>query len=197
MIRKLANQLKDWQHKISQVIVTNTKANILIFGKPTVKQMAQKSTTGTQTKTSRQKAATETLHYSLQNAGSMSRFIELVAYKAEKVGKRVILIDEAYTTQICPVCGALEPKSLSQRLIVCSNCGYRQDRDLASALNIMARFYLQKEEFETLWQEPSVNEESFFQRWKGFLRQTAQGKTKVSLSSYWTRFGGLVGSSVR
>jgi len=46
-------------------------------------------------------------------------------------------------------------------------------------------------------QEPSVNEESFFVQWKGFLRQTTKGKMKVSLSRSWMRFGGLVGSSVQ
>ena len=83
MIHKLTNQLKDWQHKISKVIVTNTKANTLIFGKPTVKKMASKKNTNTKTKTK----TTRTLHYSLQNTGSMSRFSELVAYKAKKIGK--------------------------------------------------------------------------------------------------------------
>ncbi len=195
MLRKLTNQLKDWQHKISKVVVTHTKANTLIFGKPNVKQMAQQAPLPRlNLKTSRHRKGTKTLHYALQNTGSMSRFIEFVAYKAEKVGKRVIRIDEAYTTRICPQCGHLEPKPLSQRLIVCVKCGYQQDRDLASAINILARFYLQKEPVETLWQEPSVNEESFFQQWKGFLRQTAHGKTKVALSRYWRRFGGLVGS---
>ncbi len=197
MIRKLANQLKDWQHKISKVIVTNTKANTLIFGKPAVKKMAQK-VPGARTKpSSHYQQTSPTLHYSLQNTGSMSRFIELVAYKAKKVGKRVILIDEAYTTQICPLCGQLEPKPLSQRCITCSNCGYQEDRDLASSINIMASFYLQKPCFDNLLHNPSVNEESFFCQWKGFLRQTVNGKTKVSLARFtWLEFGELVGSSV-
>ncbi len=76
-------------------------------------------------------------------------------------------------------------------------CEYTEDRDLASAINILAKFYLLKGTFSTpehvLWHEPSVNEESFFQTWKGFLRQTAKGKTKVSLTHFWSRFGGLAG----
>ena len=196
MIRKLANQLKNWQHKISKVVITNTKANTLIFGKPEVKKMAQQPTKSQKT-SSRVPKAEKTLHYSLQNTGSMSRFIELVAYKAEKVGKRVILIDEAYTTQICPCCGDIEPKSLAQREIFCRNCGYQENRDLASAINILASFYLQKEHYDNLLHEPSVNEESFFTQWKGFLRQTVNGKTKVPLATFtWLEFGELVGSPV-
>jgi putative transposase len=152
MIRKLANQLRDFQHKISKVIVINAKANTLIFGQPTTKTMAKKTAgTGTKKKTK----ARKTLNYSLQNTGTISRFIELVTYKAEQAGKRVIAIDESYTTQICPQCGKQEYKTLGQRFIVCSNCGYQQDRDLASAINILAKFYLQKTGYcDTLLQEP-------------------------------------------
>ena len=120
----------------------------------------------------------------------------MVTYKAKQLGKRVIPINEAYTTQICVRCGVIKKRALSERVIVCSNCNYRIDRDLASAINILAKFYLQKDSFDNLLHEPSVNEESFFQQWNGFLRQTAEGKTKVSLSSYWLRFGGLAGSPV-
>ena len=138
----------------------------------------------------------KTLHYALQNTGSMSCFIELVAYKAKRLGKRVIPINEAYTTQICAQCGHHRNRSLSERTMVCGNCGLQLDRDLNAAVNILAGFYLQKEQWADLLQEPSVNEESFFRQWKGFLRQTANGKTRVSLSSYWARFSGLVGSPV-
>jgi putative transposase len=193
MVRKLASQLKDFQHKISKVVVTNTKAKILIFGKPNIKKLARNTGGTGNAKTSKQK---KTLHYSLQNTGSISRFIELVTYKAKRLGKKVLPINESYTTRICPRCGFLKQRALSERLIVCSNCTYRMDRDLASAINILAKFYLEKDAFDNLLYEPSVNEESFFQQWNGFLRQTAEGKTKVSLSSYWLRFGGLAGSPV-
>jgi len=143
------------------------------------------------------KKTEKTLHYALQNTGSISRFVELVAYKAKRVGKRVIPINEAYTTQICAKCGHQQKRLLSERTIICRNCGLRLDRDLNSAVNILAKFYLQKDQWAALLQEPSVNEESFFVQWKGFLRQTAHGKTKVSLSRIWMRFGGLVGSPVR
>jgi putative transposase len=192
MIRKLANQLKDWQHKLSKIIVTNTKANTLIFGKPAVKKMVKKSS-----RNSRVPKARKTLHYPLQNTGSMSRFIKLVAYKAKKVGKRVILIDEAYTSQICPRCGILKSKPLSNRFIVCSNCGLQIDRDLAASINLLASFYLQKRTFANLLHEPSVNEESFLLKWKGFLRQTVKGKTRISLSTFTcSEFDELVGSPV-
>ncbi len=184
MQRKSSNQIKDFQHWVSNKIVKNIKANTLIFGKPEVKRMAQHQRSGGN-------KATRTLHYALQNTGSISRFIELVTYKAQRKGKKVILVDEAYSTQVCPCCGTVEPHTLDERFVECVHCGFQADRDLAASINIMARFYLEKDRYEGLCHEPSVNEELFFQQWKGLLRHTAQGKTKVSLSSYWARFGGL------
>ena len=151
-----------------------------------------------------QTKAKKTLNFSLQNTGTMARFIELVTYKAEKLGKRVIPIDEAYTTLICPRCGAMKFKQLSERTLKCNNpkipsnrnCGLEIDRDLAAAINILAKFYITKGHFENLLHEPSVNEESFFLRWKGFLRQTAEGKTKVPIVAFWQRFGGLAGKEI-
>ena len=207
MIRKLANQLLDFQHWLSKKIVTQTKANTLIFGKPSVKKMAKKKQG---TGNAQQTKANKTLNFSLQNTGTMARFIELVTYKAEKLGKRVIPIDEAYTTLICPRCGAMKFKQLSERTLKCNNrksksksksksnrnCGLEIDRDLAAAINILAKFYLTKGDFENLLHEPSVNEESFFLVWKGFLRQTAEGKTKVPIADFWQRFGGLAGKMI-
>ena len=70
------------------------------------------------------------------------------------------------------------------------------NRDLAAAIKILAKFYLTKTSFENLLHKPSVNKESFFQIWKGFLRQTAEGKTKVPIADFWQRFGGLAGKEI-
>ncbi len=170
MKRKQSNQLKDFQHKISKVVVTHTKANTLIVGDLAVKHMARKKKLKNQ----------KTLSYSLQNTGHISRFVQFLTYKAEKIGKKIIKIDEKNTTKICCVCGLKKNRKLSERYIKC-NCGIQMDRDLNSAINIMSKFLQEKDQFDFLLHEPSVNEESFFHKWKGFLRHTANGKTKVSL----------------
>lgn len=135
---------------------------------PATKKMTSKKKRKIQ-KTSPQKA-TRMLHYSLQNTGSMSRFAEFLAYKAKKVGKRVIRVTEDYTSQVCCNCGHKEASPLSDRLIACGNCGTQLDRDLNAAINIMVRFLVLKDHFGDLLPEPSVTEESFLQRRKGFLR---------------------------
>ncbi|MFX0069989.1 MAG: transposase [Candidatus Hermodarchaeota archaeon] len=42
MKRKCANQMRDYQHKISKKIISNTKANTIIIGDLNVKEMAKK-----------------------------------------------------------------------------------------------------------------------------------------------------------
>ena len=187
MKRKLRDQLKDFQHKISKVCVENTKANTLIVGKTSVKRMAKKKNNGS----SRTNKAKKTLNHSLQNTGSMSRFTEFLTYKAKKVGKRVIEISERNTTKTCSKCGKKEKRKLSDRVIQC-NCGNTMDRDLNSAVNILLKFLWYKyikghKNIDPcyLLQNPSMDEESFLKCYalgQDLLRHTANRQTKVSQS---------------
>ncbi|MCJ7649644.1 MAG: transposase [Candidatus Lokiarchaeota archaeon] len=168
MKHKCVNQLRDFQHKISHQIVMNTRANTIIIGDLNVKQMAKKRKgTGNGRKTK----ARKTLNHSMQNTGSLGRFAQFLTYKAEMVGKRIIRIDESYTSQECCICQKRVKRMLSERYIRC-DCGHRMDRDLNSAVNIMERFLMNKSQFEFLSQEPSVTEESFRKRLDS-LRHTA------------------------
>ncbi|MFX0169143.1 MAG: RNA-guided endonuclease InsQ/TnpB family protein [Candidatus Hodarchaeota archaeon] len=140
MQQKLANQLRDYQHKVSKNVVENTQANTLVLGALKVKTMARKQ----QLKGNSLRAqAARTLNYSVYNTGALGRFAEFLTYKAEKVGKRVARIDESYTTKTCCVCGQINDRLLSERVIQC-NCGTTLDRDKNAAVNIMVRFLLQQ-----------------------------------------------------
>jgi transposase len=81
----------------------------------------------------------KTLNHSLQNTGSMGRFARFLTYKAKKIGKRIIEIDESDTTKTCYNCGKKENRKLSDRVIHC-DCGNVIGRDKNSAVNIMLRF---------------------------------------------------------
>ncbi|MHA2223844.1 MAG: RNA-guided endonuclease InsQ/TnpB family protein [Candidatus Hodarchaeales archaeon] len=153
MIQKQSNQLKDSQHKISQVIVNHTKANTLIVGDLAVKQMVRKT----------KRKSRKTLNYSLQNTGHLGRFVQFLTYKADKVGKKVVKIDEKNTTKTCCICGSKKDRKLSERTIKC-DCGNQMDRHLNSAVNIMSRFLQMKNKYGYLLHQSSVNEESFFHK---------------------------------
>ncbi|MFX1500303.1 MAG: RNA-guided endonuclease InsQ/TnpB family protein [Promethearchaeota archaeon] len=170
MIRKCSHQLRDFQHWLSKQVISHTKANTIVIGKLKVKQMAHKKKT---TRNVKKNKSLKTLNHSVYNTGYMSRFVEFLTYKGEKVGKRLIRIDESKTTKACCKCGKLEKRSIFERSINC-DCGNHIDRDLNSAINIMTRFLVSKKEYEILSHEPSVDEESFLTRWNGFLRHTDQ-----------------------
>jgi len=97
-----------------------------------------------------------------QNAGHLSRFIGFLTYKAALAGKRVIKVDEQYTTKTCCVCGAVHEMPLWKRVMDCA-CGNCIDRDHNSAVNIMVRFLSQN----ALW--------AGYRQFAGNLRQTGRG----------------------
>ncbi len=115
----------------------------------------------------------KTLNYSIQNTGSMGRFAKFLTYEAEKIGKKVIRIDESYTTQVCAKCGKKQKRSLSERIIIC-DCGNTIDRDINSAIYIVVKFLI------SLSHKPSLNEESFLHQWKGF---TTINSPKICLTA--------------
>jgi putative transposase len=151
METKKQNQLRDFQHKLSKKMVNNTRANTIIVGDLKVKNMAQSK----KQKGKRKRA----MNRSTQNQGYLSRFIEFLTYKAELVGKRVISIDESYTSKMCYVCGKLHEMPLWKRNMEC-DCGNYIDRDRNSAINIMYNFLSQN----ALW--------TSFQKFSENLRQT-------------------------
>ncbi len=92
--RRSANQAKDWQHKQSKKLLQNTKANTLIVGDLSVKQMAVSK--------KRKKTAKyqKSINRGVHNSGHLGRFVELLTYKAKLMGKRVIAIDERGTSTL-------------------------------------------------------------------------------------------------
>ncbi|MFX1535768.1 MAG: RNA-guided endonuclease InsQ/TnpB family protein [Promethearchaeota archaeon] len=181
--KKCRNQTKDWQHKQSLQLLKNTQANTIIVGDLSVKQMAQNKT---KNKNKKQAAypANHTnhqpgLHRAVHNTGHLGRFVELLTYKAHKLGKRVIVIDERDTTKTCWLCGQRKDMPLHQRQFLCE-CGNQLDRDQNAAINIMCRFLSQ----HALW----TSYQTFLKNIQtdGNLRHflTAKRKTKVALTTH-------------
>jgi putative transposase len=66
---------------------------------------------------------------------SWASFLDKVSYKAENAGRRFVQVNPRGTSQRC-LCGADNPKKLSDREHVCVACGLVTTRDHASALEI-------------------------------------------------------------
>ncbi|MFX1286818.1 MAG: RNA-guided endonuclease InsQ/TnpB family protein [Promethearchaeota archaeon] len=181
--RKCRNQTRDWQHKQSINLLRNTKARTIIVGDLSPKQMIAHKKNG---KMPEKRKFQKSINRGVHNTGHLGRFIELLTYKAKKIGKRVTVIDERDTTKTCSVCGHIkEWMALSERIYHCEVCEIVLDRDQNSAINIMKRFL----SYNALW----TGYQSFLSRIDN-LRYTVNGKTKVSYHLVDDGFGELVGS---
>jgi putative transposase len=69
---------------------------------------------------------------------SWKQFHQFLAYKAVEAGRKLGVVNPAYTTQMCYKCKNIEMKKLSEREHRCSKCGYEATRDFNAAQNIMA-----------------------------------------------------------
>lgn len=126
--RKVTRQRQNWLHQITSDIV---RSNSLIAGEQlNVKGMTRKAKKG---KRKRQKAG---LNRSILSVG-FATIGNLLSYKATEAGGFYL---ESPTrtlkpTQRCAKCWELTPKSLSDRVHICSNskCQHTQDRDVNAA----------------------------------------------------------------
>ena len=60
-----------------------------------------------------------------------------ITYKAERVGMKVVLINESYTSQTCPIC--CTKNKVSNREYTCG-CGFKYHRDGVGAINIYRKY---------------------------------------------------------
>ena len=67
------------------------------------------------------------------------RFLDILSYKAANAGGWVEKVNPCNTSQACSGCGAVVPKTLSDRWHDCPECGLSVDRDVNAARNILYR----------------------------------------------------------
>ncbi len=63
----------------------------------------------------------------------------ILCYKAESAGSRVVFADPKDTTKTCSNCGEKADMCLWDRTYNCSSCGLELDRDVNAARNILMR----------------------------------------------------------
>jgi IS605 OrfB family transposase len=72
------------------------------------------------------------------NALSHFTFLQRLRYKAEQYGKKVVVVDESYTSKTCGNCFKLNDVG-SSKSYNCTNCKLTIDRDVNGARNIMLK----------------------------------------------------------
>jgi putative transposase len=137
--RKVRNQRSDFLHKESRKL-TN-RYQVIVFEDIQIDNL---------TKHARPKQDEETKQYLSNGASAKSgltksildagwgTFVSMCQVKAAWAGRRMIKVNPDYTSQICPGCGAVKKKELSERWHTCA-CGTEMDRDVAAAINILER----------------------------------------------------------
>lgn len=68
---------------------------------------------------------------------SWNQFAQVLFYKAEEAGRKIVAIDPRNTSQICSQCGTIIKKKLSTRWHKCPICGIHLHRDLNASRNIL------------------------------------------------------------
>ena len=116
---RIGNQRKDFCHKESKKIVDQYQ--YICVEDLNIKKMVEGSY----------------LAKSITDA-SWNQFLQFLTYKAVEAGRKLGLVNPAYTTQDCYQCRHREKKNLSERTHCCAMCGYKTSRDFNAAQNILA-----------------------------------------------------------
>ncbi len=126
---KIVNQREDFQHKLSRYYVNNY--GLIAIEDLQVKNMIRN----------------RCLSKSISDA-AWSKFDQMLEYKAESAGVRVVKVEPNNTTQICSNCGINVQKKLGDRIHECQ-CGLIIDRDYNSAKNILNKALLSERQEST------------------------------------------------
>jgi putative transposase len=116
---KIRNRRNDFCHKVSRNIVNQNQ--YICIEDLNIKKMTEKSL----------------FAKSILDV-SWNQFRQFLSYKAEEAGRKLGLVNPAYTTQTCSQCQHVEEKKLSEREHCCSHCGYKASRDFNASQNILA-----------------------------------------------------------
>ena len=117
---KIANQRKDFLHKLSTNLIKNHDVIC-------IEDLASRNLMKN--------------HYLARAIGdaSWNEFVRQLHYKADWYGKKIVTISRWFpSSQLCSSCGESSGKKpLSVREWTCENCGTHHDRDINASLNIL------------------------------------------------------------
>lgn len=117
---RIANQRRDFAHKLSRSIVNNYQ--VIVFEKLDIQKM--------------QENGFKPIRKGINDV-AWNQFVQFTQYKAEEAGREFVQVDPRNTSKMCSRCGQLVEKKLSERTHNCPYCGLVIDRDENAAINIL------------------------------------------------------------
>lgn len=117
---KIANQRRDFAHKLSRRLVS-------CYGAIAFEDLNMAGL--------KRSVLARPIH-----DAAWSQLVQFTTYKAESAGGRVVLVDPRRTSQTCPSCGTIKTKTLKTRTHACE-CGAVLDRDVAAAMIVHQRAF--------------------------------------------------------
>lgn len=116
---KISNVRLDFLHKKVNLLLS--KYSLIAMEKLAIREMAMQG------------------HGKGINDAGWGIFANILRYKAESAGSRVVFVNPKNTSKQCSNCGTTTNKSLWDRIHDCQSCGFVTDRDVNAAINILKR----------------------------------------------------------
>ena len=67
------------------------------------------------------------------------KFRERLENKCKLLGKRLVIVNEYYTSKSCCSCGIINHNLGSNKVLKCLNCDLEIDRDINGSINILLK----------------------------------------------------------
>ena len=134
---KKRRKQQDCHHKASHLIAYRLAESAVVIGDLSPRQMVIKKQ---EQETPRERRKRQFRNRLVYNDWGIYSFVQMLAYKCQRFGKDLFVIDESYTSQMCHRCKRLQPMPLWKRTYRCPNCGLVMERDENAAHNLYERF---------------------------------------------------------
>ena len=132
--RKIANQRKDWLHKLTTAIADD--AAVVVLEDLKIRNMSA-SAAGTADAPGRKVKQKSGLNKSILDQGWFM-LDQMLDYKTAWRGGEVLKVPAPYTSQRCSCCGHADAASRNGKQFVCTACAHTEDADINAAKNILA-----------------------------------------------------------
>ena len=132
--RYIADSRRDFLHKISTKIAKN---HSIIYVEDLKVSNMSASASGTKESPGKNVRQKSGLNRSILDQGWYGSF-QMLSYKLEQRGGKLIKVDPKNTSRTCPRCGLVSAENRkSQATFACIGCGYRSNADEVRAINVL------------------------------------------------------------